>query len=126
MNWLFTRASARVRFEAGEPIAHFFPVRRGQLERVEPEVRDLHEDMDRKTQNDIWRDSRAGFLKGLSEREAAAVAEKWQKAYYRGLRPDGKPGVKDHAIKIRLEEFRPEGRIVERFVGDGLEMRRKV
>jgi hypothetical protein len=125
MNWLFTRANAKVRFEPGEPIAHFFPVRRGQLERVEPEVRDIHEDLDRKGQNDAWRDSRAGFLKGLSEKEAAAVAEKWQKAYYRGARPDGKPGTKDHDIKMRLAEFTPGGRIAERFEGEGLEMKRK-
>jgi hypothetical protein len=125
MNWLCTRPNAQVRFEAGEPIAHFFPVRRGQLERIEPEVRDIHEDLDRKTQNDAWRESRSGFLKGLSEREAAVLAEKWQKAYYRGNRPDGKPGVKDHAIKLRLEEFKPEGRIAERFEGEGLQMKRK-
>jgi hypothetical protein len=126
MNWLFTRAQTKIRFAPGEPIAHFFPVRRGQLERIEPEVRDLHEDLDRKTQNDLWRDSRAGFLKGLSEKEAAAVAEKWQKAYYRGLRPDGGAGVKDHAIKLRLAEFKPEGRITQRFEGEGMEMRRKI
>lgn len=125
MNWLFTRTNHKVRFEAGEPIAHFFPVRRGVLERIEPEVRDLYEDMDRKTQNDLWRESRTGFLKGLSEKEAEAVAQKWQKAYYRGVRPDGKDGAKDHAIKLRLEEFKPEGRIVDRFEGEGLEMKRK-
>ncbi len=125
MNWLFTRPNHKVRFEAGEPIAHFFPVRRGQLERIEPEVRDLHEDVDRKVQNDLWRESRSGFLKDLSAKEAEAVAQKWQKAYYRGDRPDGKAGAKDHTIKLRLEEFKPEGRISERFEGEGLEMKRK-
>jgi hypothetical protein len=125
MNWLFTRKNTTVRFEPGEPIAHLFPVRRGQLERVEPEVRDIHEDLDRKSQNDLWRDSRSGFLKGLGEKEEWAVEEKWQKAYYRGVRPDGKPGAKDHAIKLRLKEFTPEGRAKERFAGEGLEMKRK-
>ncbi len=125
MNWIFTRPNTPVRFEADEPIAHFFPTRRGQLERTEPEVRDLYEDDDRRKQNDLWRESRTGFLKGLSEKEAAAVAEKWQKAYYRGLRPDGKDGAKDHTIKLRLEEFKPEGRMTERFEGEGVEMKRK-
>ena len=125
MNWVFTRADAPVRFDAGEPVAHIMPVRRGQLERVEPEVRDIHEDPDRKGQNDLWRDSRSGFLKGLDRKEDWAVDEKWQKAYYRGVRPDGKDGAKDHAIKLRLKEFAPAGRGADRFAGEGLEMRRK-
>ncbi len=43
----------------------------------------------------------------------------------RGLRPDGKDGAKDHTIKLRLEEFKPEGRMTERFEGEGAEMKRK-
>ncbi|MGD2133414.1 MAG: DUF6065 family protein [Maricaulaceae bacterium] len=125
MNWLFTREKTHVRFEAGEPIAHLLPVRRGQLEKVETEVRLIHDDADRMAQNDLWRQSRSGFLKGLSEKDAAAVAEKWQKAYYRGERPDGAPGVKDHAIKLRLSEFAPQGRAQEMFAGEGVKMKRK-
>lgn len=105
MNWIFTRADTTVRFDKGEPIAHFFPVRRSTLERVDPEIRPLHEDADRKTQNDLWRESRANFLGGLNARDAETVKEKWQKAYYRGMRPDGKAGTKDHQIKLRLSEF---------------------
>ncbi|MCG8443588.1 MAG: DUF6065 family protein [Caulobacterales bacterium] len=107
MNWMFTRADVEVRFAAGEPVAHLFPVRRSTLERVEPEIRNISEDLDRKEQNDLWRDSRGGFLQALDAQDPEAVAEKWQKAYYRGVRPDGKPGAKDHQIKLRLAEFAP-------------------
>ncbi len=107
MNWMFTRADAAVRFDAEEPIAHIMPVRRSTLEKVEPEFRSIHEDDDRKTQNTLWRESRGAFLAGLDAKDAAAIAEKWQKAYYRGLRPDGASGAKDHQVKVRLRPFRP-------------------
>lgn len=125
MNWMFTRANHAVRFEAGEPIAHIMPVRRNTLEKVEPEVRTIYEDADRLDQNTLWRESRAGFLSGLAEKEAWAVEEKWQKAYYRGKRPDGKDGAKDHLFKLRLREFAPEGRAADQFEGEGPAMRRK-
>lgn len=43
MNWKFTRPGVLVRFEKGEPICHIWPLRRGALEAVEPEVRPLSE-----------------------------------------------------------------------------------
>jgi len=125
MNWMFTRPGCRVRFEAGEPIAHIMPMRRGQLEKFDPEVRIIHEDVDRLEQNNLWRESRTGFLDGLEGKEDWAVDEKWQKLYYRGVRPDGKPGTKDHIIKARIKDFTPEGRAAEMFEGEGMEMRRK-
>jgi Family of unknown function (DUF6065) len=42
MNWIFTRPGV-LRFDAGEPICHIFPVRRGELETVEPELRQISE-----------------------------------------------------------------------------------
>lgn len=107
MNWLFTRPDAPVRFERGEPIAHIMPQRRGLLERIEPEIRSLHEDQDRLAQNALWRDSRGAFVDALGQHEEWAVEEKWQKSYYRGVRPDGKTGAKDHQMKLRLKEFGP-------------------
>ncbi len=125
MNWIFTRPGCDVRFEKGEPVALIVPVKRGQLERFEPEVRSLHEDKDRLEQNAIWRDSRTSFNDGLQTRADWAVQEKWQKAYYRGLRPDGAPGAKDHQIKRRLQEFKPAGVAEQMYEGEGLEMKPK-
>lgn len=109
MNWLFTRPDHAVRFEQDEPIAHIFPVRRSTLEKVEPEIRPIIEDVDRKAMNDLWRDSRGDFIEALDERAEWAVDEKWQKAYYRGMRPDGRPGAKDHQIKLHVKDFEPVG-----------------
>jgi hypothetical protein len=43
MNWLFTRPNTAVRFERGEPYCHLFPLRRGELERITPQLRSLSE-----------------------------------------------------------------------------------
>jgi len=44
MNWIFTAAATPVRFEKDEPFCHVFPVKRGALEAIEPEIRALSED----------------------------------------------------------------------------------
>lgn len=106
MNWRFTRPG-EVRFEAGEAIAHFFPVRRDLFERITPEIRALETDPKAATQLGIWRESRSDFAGRLKTGDKAAIEEKWQKGYYRGLYPDGAKGPADHKIKIRVEEFAP-------------------
>lgn len=105
MNWMFTAPGATVQFAEGEPIAHIFPVQRDCLEKIEPAFADLHSDPDAYEQYSVWQRSRSGFLDSLSAQEAEAVKEKWQKAYYRGLRPDEKPGPRDHKTKLRLKGF---------------------
>jgi hypothetical protein len=40
MNWKFTRPEHRVRFEKGEPYCFLFPVERGLLESMEPQLKD--------------------------------------------------------------------------------------
>jgi hypothetical protein len=108
MNWRFTRPG-EVRFEAGEAIAHFFPVRRDLFDRVTPELRTIHSDPKTYQQMDAWRLSRGDFSQRLREQEESAVEEKWQKDYYRGFMPDGSRGPADHKIKIRPKPF-TEGR----------------
>ncbi len=105
MNWIFTRPKNTVSFAAGEPIAHIFPVQRGALDKIEPEVRPLYSDKKRYEHYDTWRLSRAGFLGALSKREEEAVKAKWQKGYFRGVTPDDKPGAKDHQTKLRVKPF---------------------
>lgn len=43
MNWIFTRPNTAVRFEAGEPFCHVFPIQRGTLEDITPELHALSE-----------------------------------------------------------------------------------
>jgi hypothetical protein len=104
MNWRFTRPG-EVRFEAGEAIAHLFPVRRDLFERITPEIKDFQSDPKAVKQMEIWRESRSDFAGRLKQGDPAAVEEKWQKGYYRGLMPDGGKGPADHKTKLRVKPF---------------------
>jgi len=106
MNWIFTRPNATVRFDRGEPFCHIFPIRRGQLEQVTPELQVLSEEPDLKDLYEEWQFRRSMFNTDLKSAGTQAYDEKWQKLYYRGLNPDGKPGaIKDHCTRIRLKPF---------------------
>ena len=106
MNWRFTRPG-EVRFEAGEALAHLFPVRRDLFERVQPELRSVHADPKTAAQMDIWRESRTDFMKRLKTHDPQAAEEKWQKGYFRGLLPDGSKGPADHKTKLKVKPFTP-------------------
>ena len=107
MNWMFTRAGTPVRFEKGEPYCHIFPVSCGALERLEPELEVLSADPELKRQHEAWTASRANFNTDLKRPGSGAQAEKWQKLYYRGLDPQGRPTKADaHRTRLRLKPFK--------------------
>jgi hypothetical protein len=106
MNWKFTRPDTPVRFERGEPYCHIVPVRRGEIETVEPELRLLSQTPDLKRQLDAWTESRAKFLTDLQQPSSAAVAEKWQKHYYRGVDAGGQERLgAGHRTRLRVQPF---------------------
>lgn len=105
MNWRFTRPDHWVRFEENEPFCFFFPVERGVLEGVEPRVLSFDEAPDLKQAFQSWSESRNEFQKWVETHKPTAPSEKWQKLYYRGIRPDGSRGAPDHVAKLRLTEF---------------------
>jgi hypothetical protein len=106
MNWQFTRPGVAVRFDKGEPICHLWPLRRGALEAVVPEMRPLSEAPALKRQYDEWNASRLSFNAELKRPGSQAQAEKWQKLYHQGLMQDGSaPGVADHRTRLRLKPF---------------------
>jgi len=106
MNWIFTRPNMTVRFERAEPFCHIFPLRRAELEEVQPQVRRLSDNPDLKKQYDIWTASRSQFNVSLREPGSAAQTEKWQKLYYRGVDAQGNEvkGI-DHRTRLRLRPF---------------------
>ena len=61
MNWLFTQPEVDVHFEKGEPFCHIFPVQRGQLASVEPEIRALSSEPELEQQYQAWNESRLKF-----------------------------------------------------------------
>jgi hypothetical protein len=106
MNWQFTRSNLRVRFERGEPFCHIFPVPRGSLERVEPELRRLSDAPEIEHEHKLWSESRSSFNADLKEPSSQAVQEGWQKMYFRGLGPTGaKSTMQGHKTKLRLRPF---------------------
>jgi Family of unknown function (DUF6065) len=110
MNWMFTRPGAVVRFEKDEPFCHILPLRRADLEAIAPELRLLSENPELQSEHMAWQESRLRFNAGLEQPESAARAEKWQKNYHRGLRPDGSDsGESDHRTRVRLQPFRRLG-----------------
>jgi hypothetical protein len=106
MNWIFTRPGLEVRFERGEPFCHFFPVRRGEIETVQPQLRALSDAPEIERQYRAWHASRRHFNAELKQPGSAAQAERWQKLYYRGLDAEGEPAaVDDHRTRLRVQPF---------------------
>lgn len=110
MNWRFTRPNHWIRFAENEPFCFFFPVERGALDGVEPRLRPIADEPGLAEAFEMWSQSRDAFQKWVAETQPEAPADKWQKLYYRGVRPDGSPGPADHVSKLRLPPFRqPDG-----------------
>ncbi|WP_157015509.1 DUF6065 family protein [Mesorhizobium xinjiangense] len=105
MNWKFTRSNQRVHFEADEPICHLFPLGRGALEAVAPELRPLSENPELEAEFKTWSQSRNAFNEDLSDPDSDAARARWQKSYFRGVCPSGAPGPKDHRSRLRLKPF---------------------
>ncbi len=109
MNWIFTQPEVDVYFEKGEPFCHIFPVQRGYLAAVEPEIKAMSSEPEIAQQYKAWNESRLKFNTELKQPGSQAQAEGWQKTYYRGLLPDGSPApVEDHGTRLRLRPFTSE------------------
>ena len=106
MNWQITRPNHWVSFKKEEIFCSVYPVQRGFLESIQPEMWPIDSQPELKEEHELWGKARAKFNKDLKEPDSDAAQEKWQKAYYRGKRWDGSDGPDDHAIKLRLKEFK--------------------
>lgn len=108
MNWIFTQPEVDVYFEKGEPFCHIFPVQRGLLASIEPEMKLLSSEPELQGQYQAWNESRLKFNAELQQPGSPAQAERWQKLYYRGVSPDGTlAGIEDHSTRLRLRPFKP-------------------
>ena len=107
MNWIFTQPEIEIEFEKGEPFCHLFPVRRGELEAVEPELRPLSSDAALEAEFRAWSASRNTFNQELRTPESKAQSERWQKHYYKGVDLRGEAvGPRDHRTRLRLKDFK--------------------
>jgi hypothetical protein len=104
MNWQLLRPHHPVSFEPGEPICMVVPFAIDLLERTQPEIRRITSDAKLEQDFVAWRQSRSTFLTGLREAAPEAIAQGWQKDYFRGLAPDGSR-ERGHRTKVRLHPF---------------------
>jgi hypothetical protein len=104
MNWQFTRPRRRVSFAPGEPICMVVPISLDLLEQTRPQIRRLSSDPARQTRFQNWSQRRAEFLATLAERGSEAVAQGWQKDYFRGRSLDGDT-FRGHRTRLRLHPF---------------------
>ena len=107
MNWRFTRADHWVRFDAGEPIAFFFPVGRGAVEEFAPRFAPLADNPTLLAQFEDWNRARSTFHATVAAAPPTDPSDHWQKHYYRGTDAAGCPGAADHQTKLRPRPFRP-------------------
>ncbi|MEA9787718.1 DUF6065 family protein [Xanthomonas campestris pv. raphani] len=108
MNWRFTRPG-RVRFEAGEPFCHLFPLQRQLIEQVQPQWQPLSETPALAQQHADWTHSRSRFLEALPDAQSAAAREKWQRGYFRGVTAPAQTPVSGHRTRLRLPLFTRAG-----------------
>lgn len=125
MNWRFTRPGQWVRFEENEPFCFIFPVERGLVESVAPQLRPMAEEPELEAQFEAWSASRNAFHQRMRDDPPAQPSQTWQKFYYRGTRPDGSAGAPDHQSKLRVAPFRtPEGEPLVTHAAKGCPMHR--
>jgi hypothetical protein len=105
MNWKFTRAGHRIRFDTGEPYCFICPVARNSAAEFEPVMRALTEDPEMEA--NYWRASHwREFSKHVKELKGVQLEEhRFQKWYQRGQKPDGSPGAADHQTLVKVKPF---------------------
>jgi hypothetical protein len=106
MNWRFT-APGEVVFEKGEPICFFFPLARDVLQTTEPEFRMMADVAEVKKEFDITVASRTQHNKDIKVEGSKAAEEGWQRTYFQGRYPSGKPAPEDHRTKSHVRPFKP-------------------
>ncbi len=105
MNWIFTRKDTPIIFEAEEPFCMLFPVKRGLLEAIEPEIRALESCKKTLDNYTAYAQRRLEFNDNLSVVGSDAQKRKWQKFYSSGRTPEIS-APSDHRTKLKLEQFR--------------------
>jgi hypothetical protein len=99
MNWQMTRPG-QVRFERDEPICTIYPVQRGVLQAVEPEIVALDDHPEVAAQLRDWQRRRAEFARELYDKPRA-LKDAWQRDYFVGRMPDGS-AIPGHQTRLKL------------------------
>jgi hypothetical protein len=104
MNWKFTRKRTPVAFEKDEAFCMIFPVKRGLVDEVAPEIRRIEDETEVHRAYTDWAASRLVFNEGLRVPGSAAREAGWQKDYFRGGTRFGE-SPPDHRTKLKPRPF---------------------
>ena len=99
MNWQMTRPG-KVRFERDEPICTIFPVARGVLETVEPEIVALNDHPEVSGPLRAWQARRAELMRELYS-APKELKDAWLRDYFVGRMPDGS-SIPNHRTKLKI------------------------
>lgn len=106
MNWKLTQPIKAVRFRKGQPICQIFPVRRGELEAFEPEIRSLSHEPALAEYIKEWSDLRRHYNEALKDPDSEERRKKWPGHYRRGVNLHGEKVAPDtHRTRLRLKPF---------------------
>ena len=109
MNWRFTRPQRKVRFDRDEPICVIMPVRRGDVEAFDPEIRNLESDPVLLGGYQAWNANRQAAQKvafAHAQGEDVSGQEIPRQGHY--LRGEGHHGerAQHHQNKLEIRPFR--------------------
>jgi len=105
VNWKFTRPFKPVKFSKDEPICLLLPQRRGELEAVEPEIRNIESDPPLQQRYTRWIESRRAWVDEASKTPLAkGELPSWQGHYTRGTHVTGE-AAPEHQTKLELRPF---------------------
>lgn len=101
MNYRFTRPGT-VTWAAGEPYAQFCLVRASAQEAVQPIIRPLDADPQLRADFVGWMAKRAELRERVAAGDPETMRAPWDKDYFLGLYPDGRPTASSHLQRLRL------------------------
>lgn len=104
MNWKLITPGRPVKFAAGEPVCMVVPQRRGELEAVQPVLKDIRDEPELHRRFREWHDSRLQFNEDLKVPGSDARKAGWQRHYYRGEALDG-ARAPEHQTRLMLKPF---------------------
>jgi hypothetical protein len=105
MNWKMTAKNLWVTFEKNEPICQVVPIRRGDLESLQPREQRIEDIPELAKAYKEWSEGRDAFLRDLGKPGSEATAEKWERHYFRGITRAGTVAP-EHQTKLSLREFK--------------------
>ena len=114
MNWKFTRAHHRIRFEKGEPFCFLFPVPRGLPEAMTPALKRIQQDPESHRIVEYAKRMRVFLRHATSMKDQAGKEDleilnrkrlNFQMWYMRGEMPDGSSAFEPHQKGLQLRPF---------------------